>query len=44
MNLISLQRDFRDCALTLRLQSMNGQGAYTATWMQSLNKAIQLGF
>jgi hypothetical protein len=40
MNLISLQKDFRDCSVTLRLQSMNGQNAYTGTWMQSINKAF----
>jgi hypothetical protein len=44
IQMINLQKDFRDCSFVFRFQGMQGQGIYTGTFMQSLNKNIQCGF
>lgn len=37
MNLVMLDKTWRDCNLQLRYQGMAGQGVYTASFMQSIN-------
>jgi hypothetical protein len=44
MSLIALQKDWHDNSLALRFQGMQGQGVYSATYMQSLTRFIQAGF
>ena len=45
MNILAFQKDMRDCTFSLRMQAMQYMiMQYTGTWMQSINKALQLGF
>ena len=44
MNLIMLEKTWRDCSMQFRYQGMAGQGVYTTSFMQSLNERLQAGF
>ena len=44
MNLMILDKTWRDGNLQFRYQGMAGQGVYTTSFMQSLNEKMQAGF
>jgi len=44
MNLIILDKTWRDCNFQFRYQGMAGQGVYTGSFMQTLNERLQAGF
>jgi hypothetical protein len=44
MNLLILDKTWRDCNAQFRYQGMAGQGVYTTSFMQSLNERLQAGF
>lgn len=44
MNLLMLDKSWRDCTLQFRYQGMAGQGVYTWSFMQSLTQHLQAGF
>ena len=45
MNILAFQKDMRDSTFNLRMQAMRYVVMqYTGTWMQSINKSLQLGF
>mmetsp|Transcript_9377 Transcript_9377/g.14273 ORF Transcript_9377/g.14273 Transcript_9377/m.14273 type:complete len:163 (+) Transcript_9377:497-985(+) len=43
IQMLMLQKDWRDCSMVFRFQGAQGQGIYTGTFMQSITKKFQVG-